>query len=207
MKRIHGLSMAFALACVPTLALAQAQTQPYDDQGYDDSVDAQAQQYDDQLDDDDRYADPGLAAQPNPGEISGEALARLHAMVVERMLDRDAFAAWFGRYITAPKNPEIDWRPEQPIDLATLRARIAAASPLLRNPASRFSFIPGEGGGLTLFVDGNAHDCVDPAADVARQLCASDRLVVDREVPGSEAGLALLTELLNQGSVAFEPAA
>jgi 50S ribosomal protein L16 3-hydroxylase len=159
-----------------------------------------------ELDDDDRYADPGLTPQDNPGEISAGALARLRALATERMLDPQEFARWFGSYSTAPKNAEIDWRPEQAIDTGTLRSSIAAAIPLLRNPASRFSFIRGEKGSLTLFVDGRAHDCVGPASDFAQQVCAGDELVVDQDLLESEDGLALLADLLNHGSVAFEPA-
>lgn len=56
------------------------------------------------LTDDDRYADPDLVAQANPGEITPQAIDRLHAMVMERVGDRDAFARWFGEYVTAPKD-------------------------------------------------------------------------------------------------------
>ena len=32
-------------------------------------------------------------------------------MVTETMLDRSSFARWFGLYASAPKYPELDWRP------------------------------------------------------------------------------------------------
>ena len=64
------------------------------------------------LDDDDRYADPDLPPQQNPGEITAQALARLHGMVTERLLDRDAFARWFAQSATSPKYPDLDWRPD-----------------------------------------------------------------------------------------------
>jgi 50S ribosomal protein L16 3-hydroxylase len=157
------------------------------------------------LDDDDRYADPELTPQDNPGEISADAVARLQAMIAERTLDRDDFARWFGRYTTAPKNDEMDWRPEQPVEMDDLRSRIASGNPLLRNPASRFSFIRGEKGRVTLFVDGRSHDCSGLAGDFAQQLCADDHMVIARNLLVSEEGLALLSDLLGQGSVAFQP--
>ena len=55
------------------------------------------------MDDDDRYADPGLRRQANPGEIAPAALDRLHAMVAESLQDREAFTRWFGGYVTSPK--------------------------------------------------------------------------------------------------------
>ncbi len=54
-------------------------------------------------DDADRYGDAGLAFQTNPGEISDEALSRLHGMVAAKLADREAFARWFGTYATAPQ--------------------------------------------------------------------------------------------------------
>jgi 50S ribosomal protein L16 3-hydroxylase len=158
----------------------------------------------DGIEEDDRYTDPGLSAQENPGEISPCALARLRELVAERLLDPQAFAQWFGRYSTAPKNPEIDWRPEQPIEPDDLRSQAAAGSSLLRNPASRFSFIRGEGGALELFVDGRAYACSGVAATFAERLCATDHVPMADEFAASEACLALILDLLREGSVAFE---
>jgi 50S ribosomal protein L16 3-hydroxylase len=159
----------------------------------------------DRLEDDDRYSDPGLAMQGNPGEISPHALGRLWDLVAERMLDPVGFANWFGRYTTAPKNPEIDWSPEQWIDLDDLRSRLALGTPLLRNPASRFSFIRTEAEALVLFVDGRSYDCSGAAAALAEQLCAQDHLRIGAEQEISAARLALILDLLRHGSVGFEP--
>jgi 50S ribosomal protein L16 3-hydroxylase len=158
------------------------------------------------LDEDDRYSDPELSVQANPGEITPAALARLQAMVTERMLDPDAFARWFGQYTTNPRNPDIDWHPEKPISSGELRARIAQGIPLLRNPASRFSFIRGEVGALTLFVDGRAYRCCGATATFAERLCARDHLWVEPELLLLEEGLAVILELVNQGSLAFDAA-
>jgi 50S ribosomal protein L16 3-hydroxylase len=157
------------------------------------------------LEDDDRYADPGLAAQDNPGEISPQALVRLWDLVAERMLDPDGFAKWFGRFSTAPKNPEIDWRPEQSIDLDGLRSRLALGTPLLRNPASRFSFIRQQAEALVLFVDGRSYDCTGVAAALAEQLCAQADVRIAAEPAASAESLALILDLLQRGSVAFDP--
>src|SRR5437868_1805523 len=59
MKKFHGMAIAFALACVPTLALAQQY--PYEDEGSSDSVDSEAQAYDDEGYADDRYQDDRYA--------------------------------------------------------------------------------------------------------------------------------------------------
>lgn len=159
-----------------------------------------------EMDDDDRYEDPGLAVQDNPGEISPAAIARLHDLVTERLSDRAAFARWFGGYNSTPKYPEMDWQPEVPVRVEDVRADIAEVLPLLRNPASRFSFIREGGDAVLLFVDGECFECAGGAARFAQQLCASDRFTVDRDVIADEAAAELIAALCNLGSVAFEAA-
>jgi 50S ribosomal protein L16 3-hydroxylase len=155
--------------------------------------------------DDDRYADPGLRAQANPGEITPGALAALHAMVTEKLADRDAFARWFGAYNSTPKYPEVEWGPEEPVSAEDIRAQIADGAALRRNPASRFSFVRGADS-VVLFVDGEAHECSGEVAAFAEQLCAADQFAVDPELATSEAAVALLTTLFNQGSLDFDQA-
>lgn len=147
--------------------------------------------------DDDRYGDAGLRAQSNPGEISAEALFTLHNMVLEKLSDRKAFARWFGAYNTTPKYPEMDWSPEEPVGVDDVRERIAAGARLVRNPASRFSFIR-QGDAVLLFVDGECFECSGDGAAFAERLCAGDG-------PAVGAGDAeLVAQLMNNGSVAFE---
>lgn len=159
----------------------------------------------DTLDDDDRYGDPGLVPQDNPGEISAEALVSLQAMIARSLLDPDAFAQWFGEYTTAPKSHEMDWRPDELVELDDLRSLVVLGVPLLRNPASRFAFVRGEARELSLFVDGRSHRCNGLAGTFAETLCAQDRVVVGRDLLGSDEATLLIVDLLNQGSVAFEP--
>lgn len=154
--------------------------------------------------DDDRYEDPGLQAQDNPGEISPQALARLHAMVADRLLDRAAFARWFGQYSSARKNPEIDWSPEEPTTAAQLGERMAAGATLCRNPASRFSFVRQDRGRVLLFVDGECFECADTAAITAERICGQGQSSDDRELIASPAAIELIVTLVNQGSLAFD---
>ena len=157
-----------------------------------------------QLTDDDRYADPGLQRQCNPGEITPEAIAALHAMVTEKLGDREAFARWFGTYNSARKYADMEWAPEEPLTPEHLRAVLEGGTPLIRNPASRFSFVRGEVGAVLLFVDGGCHECAGEAAVFAEALCAGDSLVVGAEALASDAVMELIARLFNQGSVGFE---
>ncbi|MET0366045.1 MAG: cupin domain-containing protein [Sphingobium sp.] len=153
---------------------------------------------------DDRYADPDLAPQDNPGEISAAALTRLHAMVTETMRDRDAFARWFGTYSSTRKYPETDWRPEQAVDVEDVVAMMAEGVPLRRNPASRFSFVRRQDGSLLLFVDGQCFDCSGDTVAFAETICAEDSLWIAPDPAPSPALLDLIATLINQGSLAFD---
>jgi 50S ribosomal protein L16 3-hydroxylase len=158
----------------------------------------------DQMPDDDRYCDPDLALQANPGEISADAVAALHAMITERLGDREAFARWFGTYNSTPKYPEIDWSPGAPVLATELRERLMDGEALSRNPASRFSFMRASAGGVMLFVDGQCFECAEVTAAFAEILCAQVRFSVAADVTGSAAAMALIAQLVDMGSVAFE---
>ncbi|WP_324750053.1 cupin domain-containing protein [Sphingomonas sp. LY54] len=157
-----------------------------------------------EMPEDDRYADPGLQAQDNPGEISADAIARLHAMVTETLGDRDAFARWFGRYSSEPKYPDRDWQPEAPADIEDLRERLAGGEPLARNPASRFSFIRQSDDALLLFVDGSCFECAGDTAALAAQISAEDSIPVGPDLIGTDEAMALIAALVDQGSLGFD---
>ncbi|BAK66084.1 hypothetical protein SLG_14090 [Sphingobium sp. SYK-6] len=157
----------------------------------------------DLLPDEDRYADPDLDLQANPGEITASALDRLHAMTIEALSDRDAFARWFGQYTSLPKYAEADWRPEQPIEPAELRGLLAEAAALYRNPASRFSFIRQTGETL-LFVDGQCFECAGEVAALAEHMCKAPVIKVAPALAASQPVLTLVAALVDQGSLTFD---
>lgn len=154
--------------------------------------------------DDDRYADPLLEAQNNPGEIKPEAIDALHRMVLGKLADRDAFARWFGEYSSTPKYPDTDWRAEQPAGTDELREHLADGHPLHRNPASRFSFIRQSDNDLILFVDGASFPCTGQCAIFAGILCARGQISLDPALITSDDVMALIAQLYVQGSLIFD---
>jgi 50S ribosomal protein L16 3-hydroxylase len=158
----------------------------------------------DALDVGDRFTDPALPPQDNPGEISAAAIAELHAMTIERLLDRDAFARWFGQYSTTPKYPDVDWQPEQPIGLEELRMILGRGVQLLRNPASRFSFIRQDASSLLLFANGQCFRCEGSTALFAERLCAQSCFRGTAEYGASQPTLGLIAALFNLGALAFD---
>jgi len=149
----------------------------------------------------DRYADPDLALPDHPGEIAPAALDRLHAMTLQALADRAAFARWFGQMNTQAKYPETDWRPEDAVDPAEVAAMLAQGAALRRNPAHRMAFIR-EGGGALLFADGQCHACADLA--LAQALCGGALVLLDPGLTRSPGTAALVTALIDQGTLAFD---
>ena len=158
---------------------------------------------------DDRYTDDFVNAgnqNQNPAEISTDAIERLHAMITEKIADRDAFAHWFGKYNSTRKYPDMDWQPDEPIDAATVREQLVQGAPLSRNMASRFSFIRQDKNKseLSFFVDGQCFECTKETALLAEQLCSQNHIEIDSELIKLDSVIALIMQLYNQGSVIFE---
>lgn len=153
------------------------------------------------MQDDDRYADPALKAQDNPGEIPPDAIDQLHQMITDKMGDREAFARWFGQYSSTRKYPDTDWSAENPLDAERLRENYAGGLPLQRNPASRFSFVRQSVNAVLLFVDGACFSCSDKTAAFAEKLCAQDQFALDHNFIASNDVMALVAKLHNQGSL------
>lgn len=155
-----------------------------------------------ELPESDRYEDPQLALQDNPGEISAAAIARVQTMIADTLHDRSRFARWFGQFNTAPKNSAIDWRPEHPVAAGDIREQLVAGTLLIRNPASRFAFVREADTSVLLFVDGHCFACSGDAARFAETICAETRPALACETCAET--IDLIAVLINAGSLAFD---
>lgn len=151
----------------------------------------------------DRYADPDLTLQDNPGEIRPEVIERVRAALLARLDDRDSLAAWFGRHVTEPKSDTLLDPPEEEIGPDGVRRALADGATLCRNEGSRFAYQERRGGGMRLFVDGVGYLCAGAAADLARLLCAETELPAARlkGLATDAHVLALLGDLVDRGSL------
>ena len=157
-----------------------------------------------EADESDRYTDPGLPTQGNPGEIAPDALAKLYAMVTENGGDETAFARWFGEFSSASKYPEIDWRPDTATAADDVAKALSKGAALIRNPASRFAFVEQGEGAVLLFIDGASYDCTGLVADFARALCARTDVALTEAMIVSEAVVERVATFINSGSLAFD---
>ncbi|MGH8041973.1 MAG: JmjC domain-containing protein, partial [Rudaea sp.] len=143
-----------------------------------------------------RLSDPDLRPVHAPGEIDLAALARVRmAMPQFSDVDISTLGDWFGRFITRYRSAHAAMSASRPLAPARLAAKLAK-SRLLRNPFSRFAWIP-VSRGAALFVAGERFEC--PLA-LAKALCA------DREFDGvalarmaGKSGTATLAALVDGG--------
>jgi 50S ribosomal protein L16 3-hydroxylase len=80
---------------------------------------------------------------------------------------------------------------------------LASGEAVLRNPASRFSFMRMAAKSVLLFADGECFECTGECAVLTEMLCAQEHFIVDPALIGSDAGIAVLEQLFAQGSIAF----
>ncbi len=157
-----------------------------------------------ELSEDDRFGDPDLDLQANPGEIPPQTLSRLHAMIAEKLNDEDRFARWFGKFATAPKRSAIDWRPEHAIGPEEVANALQSGAPLARNPASRFAFVRQESDSLLIYVDGEATECSGETAAFAEVLCTNPHIEMAQDMATTQPTRDLIRNLINRGCIAFE---
>src|SRR5690606_38893255 len=83
-------------------------------------------------------------------------------------------AEWFGRFTSEAKHPGIVEPPEQALKPAELQNALDEGGLLRRNEGSRFSFTEVDDRFL-FFADGDCHELIGPACQLARQLCATNQ--------------------------------
>ncbi len=163
---------------------------------------AEAQQ---QVIEEHRYSDPELELQVHDGEIRPQALIKLQRMLLAA-LEQDSvdFGAWFGRYITEPKE---HLQPIPDPDLSTpeiLLERMQEQS-LARHPASRILFMH-NAGKLYLFCGGRSYPLPESCLSLAVLL--SEQETWSRKDLESwledEQSAAMLIDLCQRGYIGFE---
>ena len=160
------------------------------------------------LTDSDRYNDPGLSLQNNPGEISGDAITNIQALLLKQLERPSAeFSKWFGSYTTTPTT-ELSVPPEQPVaNHEEWRIRYSQAGGIGRSTTSRFAYIRANNEEIAvaasawLFVDGDRYSV---SLRFAEWLCGDRRLsVLPESLSLSTDEHDILIALINLGSLYF----
>ena len=149
------------------------------------------------LTNDQRFSDPDLTRQQNPGEISAHTLAQLKSVLLEHLTD-DNLARWFGKHMTERKYAE-DLEQEEFTGSDDWQEALRAGAILWRHPAARFAYY-NDGSSARLFVDGDEFE-----ATLALAECVCESVEIDwqtleplLQVP---LNIQVLTTLIDQESL------
>lgn len=150
-----------------------------------------------------RYADPNLVPATAPGEIDAAALRRVRRTLgsIAANLDDDAFADWFGSFVTGYRCAQAPPPRKRAVDTAKLTAQLERIT-FTRDPWSRLAWRR-QGRDARLYVAGIAMDA--PAA-WARALASGARTFVGAELaklPQPLRGIALLNALIDAGHFTY----
>lgn len=153
----------------------------------------------DSLPDSLRFADPDLKPAADSGEIDEAALRRARRALgpAAAMLDDDAFAEWFGGFITRYRTAQVPAPRKRPVDRTLLETRLPRLR-LERDPWSRFAWRR-QGNHARLYANGDGFDA--PLAWARALASGSRRLDGHRlaRLPGKKQGVAALAQLIDAG--------
>ena len=150
-----------------------------------------------------RYADPDLAPAAAPGEIDEAALLRARRALgpTADALDENAFADWFGGFVTRYRSVQPPVPRRRAVDPVMFAGRLPRML-LRRDPWSRFAWRR-QGNGARLYAAGAAFD--GPVA-WARELASGTRTFDGAKLarlPQPARGRALLVALIDAGHVTY----
>jgi 50S ribosomal protein L16 3-hydroxylase len=150
-----------------------------------------------------RYTDPDLTPATAPGEIDRAALRRARRALgpAAAMLDDEAFAEWFGSFVTRYRVAEVPVPRKRHVNPAALAERLPLAR-VERDPWSRCAWRR-QGRGARLYVAGTAFDA---PVGWARALASGKRLLEGAKLaklPQQGDGIALLATLIDAGHFTY----
>lgn len=153
----------------------------------------------DSLSNDERYSDPDLQLQDNPGQLPPAAIAHLREILNQQLTD-ERIASWFGRYMSERKYvEELEF---EPMDAEEWLAELEEGLLLWRHPAARFAWYELTPGRALLFVDGAQFPV---SSDFARYLCESDEIdLASLSAWLDDENQTIITALINQESLLLD---
>ncbi|MFZ5537269.1 MAG: JmjC domain-containing protein [Pseudomonadota bacterium] len=151
-----------------------------------------------------RYADPDLAPQANPGEISAAALTKLTRLVREALTPDDAtLQRILGEWLTE-RNLNLGglFPDNEPLNLDELREMLEDGAVLRRVPAARLAFIT-QPGKVLFFMDGECVELPEAGRGMVEMLCREQHFDAAAAAKYDAALWPLLHRLYARGCLMF----
>lgn len=154
----------------------------------------------DTLKEDQRYADPDLCVQKNPGEISTAALAKVKQILADTLNDPNKLACWFGEYMTEPKQQEVGYEFEAIQSPEQLLGVLAGTESLCWVEGTRCAWHE-QVNQLNLFVNGQRYNCDLSLKSLLEKLCKATQIDTATLTPllDKKEAQALMFALFNEG--------
>jgi 50S ribosomal protein L16 3-hydroxylase len=153
-----------------------------------------------------RYRDPGLRPQTRPGEILPAVFKSVRETLSAALChaSEQELRAWFGGFVTEPKEQLEVYPAEAPIAPDDLLDRLAHRR-LRRNGYSRMAFCHGPGNVDLLFVNGSVYEIPASQGGLLALITAEPVLAKDRLLPWLHVSECtdLLCRLYNEGHYEF----
>lgn len=151
------------------------------------------------LTDDQRFSDPDLQVQANPGEISATAIQHIKQIMLDQLTD-EHITHWFGRYMTERKYG--DDTATETLEMDEWQAALEQDVLLWRHPAARLAYSRQQDNAL-LFADGSALTCTLPFAEL---VCRELELDYQQLQPllSDEQNIRALHALINQDTLLLD---
>jgi len=159
----------------------------------------------DSLKEDQRYADPDLSLQNNPGEISPAALAKVQEILSDTLNDPSKLARWFGEYMTESKQQEVAYEFEAIQSAEQLLEELSHVETLCWVEGTRCAWFEQQDG-LDFFVNGKRYGCDTSLKELLELLSATTRIDIRKLLAQLQppAAQQIMFKLFNEGYFYFE---
>ena len=152
-----------------------------------------------------RYSDPDLSLQSHPSEIQPDVLTKVRQVILDAIKDEKLIDTWFGSYITESQRGYTSFPLEDTLTPQDVIEQLDNDATLQRVPGITFAFFLDPEGDAQLFANGLTFLFPSPIARSVPVICEADTIHQTNLSPvlESEVFLELLTEMINEGLLAF----
>ena len=159
----------------------------------------------DSLEESQRYSDPDLQLQTNPGEISPAAIAKIQQILNQSLNNPAKLARWFGEYMTELKQQEVGYEFEAIETIDQLIEALSHQEALNWVEGTRTAWFEQEKS-LDFFVNGKTFSCDSSLKALAEMLSASSQIDCSKLIVllDSEHAQRLMLTLFNEGYFYFD---
>ena len=156
------------------------------------------------MQDDDRYGDAHLQrSRKTPAKFPRQPLPKTCTNGHRQDARSDTPSRAGSDNTTAAQISDMDWQPDEPIEIDELREFLADGFPLCAIRPAVFH-LSDKITACCCSSMAQSFECAGETTALAEQLCAQNRITLEPNLLKSDAAMILIAALFNQGSLAFD---